>query len=95
MHGTEAGLAEEDMDGLQMRLSSIKNIYIYISGIRPPEMKSDYTQSTVRETLGITHGSCSEGASNLTGEVCRIEKINNKVCAKLMVSQKHMIHTVP
>lgn len=65
--------AGEYKDRLQMRLSSI--IYIWDQA---PEMKSDYTHGTLKETLRITHSSCSEGAFNLIGEVCHKEKINIK-----------------
>lgn len=75
MHGTEAGPAEEGKDGLRVRLSSVKYIYIYIctyvylyilSGVRPTEVKSNHMQGTERGTPRSTYGPYSEGASNPT-----------------------------
>lgn len=65
-------------------------------------MRSNYTQDTVGETSRTTHGSRSEGASNVMGGargMPHMENIKgnreNKECAKLMVGQDHVIHTIP
>lgn len=62
---------------------------MYVPGIRPPEMKSDYTQGTVRETPGIMQGSCSEGASNLPGRYATQRNTETEYRAEIPTEQWH------